>query len=179
MNPPTNSSQSDTQHKHFQELYTHQFCCRFSQNIANLFPSNNFVIKRCLYYKIHILSITVDLSIMWGILKIYPNSNLTKKLSVTSPLQNIEIVRYWVAVFPQKNIKNFAYGDALYMTHYLYSSEGGSFQFNHFLNLIESIFNFLTTTTLHINRPPGPYRSTTLLNRSQFSIYNLFMIKYI
>ena len=77
---PTNSSQSDSQHKHFQELYTHQFCCRFSQNIANLFPSNNFVIKRCLYYKIHILSITVDLSILWGILRIYPNSNLTKKV---------------------------------------------------------------------------------------------------
>ena len=32
---------------------------------------------------------------------------------------------------------------------------GGSFQFNHFLNLIESIFNFLTTTTLHINSAPG------------------------
>jgi hypothetical protein len=79
-NPPTNSSQSDNHHKHFQKLCTHQFCCRFSQNIANLFPSNNFVIKRCLYYKIHILSITVDLSILWDILKIYPNSNLTKKV---------------------------------------------------------------------------------------------------
>ena len=61
------------------------------------------------------------------------------------------------------------------MSHYLYSSGGGmSFQFNHFLNLIESIFNFLTTTTLHINRASGPSRSTALLNWThQFIIDDL------
>ncbi len=60
------------------------------------------------------------------------------------------------------------------MTHYLYSSGGVSFQFNHFLNLIESIFNFLTTTTLHINRASGPSRSTALLNWThQFIIDDL------
>ena len=49
-----------------------------------------------------------------------------------------------------------------------------SFQFNHFLNLIESIFNFLTTTTLHINRASGPSRSTALLNWThQFIIDDL------
>ena len=60
------------------------------------------------------------------------------------------------------------------MSHYLYSSGGVSFQFNHFLNLIESIFNFLTTTTLHINRASGPSRSTALLNWThQFIIDDL------
>ena len=51
-----------------------------------------------------------------------------------------------------------------------YKTQGGvSFQFNYFLNLIESIFNFLTTTTLYINRASGPPRSTALLNRSPSS----------
>ena len=56
-----------------------------------------------------------------------------------------------------------------------YKTQGGvSFQFNYFLNLIESIFNFLTTTTLYINRASGPSRSTALLNWThQFIIDNL------
>ena len=55
-----------------------------------------------------------------------------------------------------------------------YILQGGSFQFNHFLNLIESIFNFLTTTTLHINRASGPSRSTAFLNWThQFIIDDL------
>jgi len=46
-----------------------------------------------------------------------------------------------------RNIKNFAYGDALYMSHYHYSSGGVSLHFYHFLYFIESGFNFLTAPT--------------------------------
>ena len=56
-----------------------------------------------------------------------------------------------------------------------YKTQGGAFQFNYFLNLIESSFLISSILPLSlINRPPGPSRSFALLNWThQFIIDDL------